>query len=214
LKDDGQFREALDEVRLGHELGSKRPDWPYQSEPWVRELEWLVSLQTRLPEVLRGDDAPRNALERIVFAKLAYKAKQFAPSARLYTELLGADSELDEDGKAENRFNAARAAALAGGAKGEDKPAPDEPEKARYRTQAIDWLKAELAHWSRQVETGTPQVKSRVSQTLLRWKADSDLAAIRDTEELAKLPDSEQRRCLTFWADVEALLKRAQGPNL
>jgi tetratricopeptide (TPR) repeat protein/tRNA A-37 threonylcarbamoyl transferase component Bud32 len=213
LKDDGRFREALDEVRKGHELGSKRVDWPYQSAQWVRELEWLRSVETRLPEVLRGEDKPRNAFERIVYAKLAYKAKRFAPSARLYAESLRADPALAEDEKAGNRYNAACAAALAGGGKGEDKPPPDEPEKARYRTQAIGWLEAELAYWSRQIETGNPQVKSAVSQTLVGWKADSDLAAIRDPAELAKLPESEQKTCLTFWADVETLLKQAQGPN-
>ena len=50
-----------DAYRKGHELGSKRPDWPYPSAEWVRQAERAVALEARLPAVIRGDDRPRMA---------------------------------------------------------------------------------------------------------------------------------------------------------
>jgi serine/threonine-protein kinase len=174
----------------------------------------MVGLESQLPAVLRGDEKPRDAAEGIGFAELAHNVKHFGRSARLYAESLGANPKLAETVETGHRYSAACAAALAGAGKGDDKPPLNEPEKARWRTQAIDWLKADLAFWTKQAQTGKPEARSRVSQTLQQWKADSDLAGIRDPDELAKLPESEQKACRTLWADVEALLKQAQGRTL
>jgi len=53
-----------------------------------------------------------------------------------------------------SRCKSARAAALAGSGQGKDDPPLDEPTKARWRKQAIDWLKADQAAWSKRGETG------------------------------------------------------------
>ena len=42
------------------------------------------------------------------------------------------------------------------------------------------------------------------------WKQDSDLAGIRDAAALAKLPADEQKAFTQLWADVAALLKKAE----
>jgi Flp pilus assembly protein TadD len=42
LQRQGRFAEALAALRRGHELGSRRPDWPYPSARWVAECERLV----------------------------------------------------------------------------------------------------------------------------------------------------------------------------
>ena len=55
------------------------------------------------------------------------------------------------------------------------------------RRQALGWLKAELAAWSRIVESGTPQDRTRVAAILLHWRKDADLTAISDTDALSKL---------------------------
>jgi len=109
-----------------------------------------------------------------------------------------------------NRYNPACAAALAGSGQGKDDPPLDEPTKARWRRQAIGWLKADLAAWSKVLEKGPPAARQSVSQTLQHWKADADLAGLRDAAALAKLPESEQKACRALWADVDALLKKAQ----
>ena len=42
LREKGQLREALKELRLGHELGSKNPNWSYPSALWVEECQRLI----------------------------------------------------------------------------------------------------------------------------------------------------------------------------
>jgi tetratricopeptide (TPR) repeat protein len=211
LQGQGQFREALAEYRRGHELGSKRPGWPYPSAEWVRKAEQMVALESRLPAMLRGDDKPKDAVEGIDVADFAYKTKKFGPSARLYVESLRADPKLAEDVKAGNRYYAACAAALAGAGQGDDKPPLDEKEKTRWRKQALTWLKADLAFWARQAETGKPEAKALVSQQLQHWKADTDLAGIRDETAIKALPDGEQEACRALWAEVDALLAKARA---
>ena len=94
---------------------------------------------------------------------------------------------------------------------GDDKPPLDEKEKARWRKQALDWLKADLAYWTKQADTGTPQAKALVSQTLQHWKADTDLAGIRDEPALEALPEDERKTCRALWAEVDAPLAKARA---
>jgi tetratricopeptide (TPR) repeat protein len=211
LQQQGQLREALDELRRGHELGSKRPGWRYPSAEWVRRAQRMVELESRLPAVLHGDDKPKDAAERIGYAELSSMLKQFGPSARLYAESLGADPKLAEDMKAGHRYNAACAAALAGAGQGVDKPPLDEQEQARWRKQALDWLKTDMAFWAKQANTGKPEAKAWVSQTLQHWKADTDLAGIRDETAIKALPDDEQKACRALWSEVDALLAKARA---
>jgi tetratricopeptide (TPR) repeat protein len=210
LSKQGQFREALAELRRGHELGSKEPGWRYPSAEWVRQAERMVELEIRLPAVIRGADKPKDAAERLEFAYFAYNTKQFSLSARLFGESLGTDPKLAEDMKAGNRYNAACAAALAAAGKGNEKPPLDEPEKTRWRKQALEWLKADLAHWSKQAETGRPEAKARVRQKLQHWKADADLAGIRDEIALKARSVDEQKACQALWAEVDQLLQRVK----
>ncbi len=180
LSKQGQFREALTELRRGHELGSKRADWPYPSRFWVSRLERMVPLVDRLAAVLRGDLKPNDAREAAGFADLAYESKGFAASARFYAEAFQADPKLAEDIQAQNRYSAACSAALAGAGKGNGKPSLEEPEMARWRKQALDWLRADLAFWTKLAETGKHEAKAVVGQRLWHWRDDSDLAGIRD----------------------------------
>ena len=46
---------------------------------------------------------------------------------------------------------------------------------------------------------------------LRHWQEDSDLAGVRDKDALAKLPSDEQDAWRKLWADVDALLKKAQA---
>jgi serine/threonine protein kinase/tetratricopeptide (TPR) repeat protein len=211
LSQQGRFREALAEFRRGHELGSKRPGWPYPSAEWVRRAERLVALERRLPAVIRGDVKPNDAAEGIGFADLAYKSKQFGPSARLYSESFGADPKLAEDMEAGHRYAAACAAALAGAGQGHDKPPLDEKEKTRWRKQALDWMRIDLSHWTKQAESGKPEASALVSQKLHHWKADTDLAGIRDDMAIQALPADEQKDCRALWAEVDELLAKARA---
>jgi tetratricopeptide (TPR) repeat protein len=206
----GQFREALAELRRGHELGSKRSDWRYPSVEWVRQAERLVVLEERLHAVLRGEDQPKDGAEGFALASMAYRQTRYALSARLAANAFRADPKLAEDLPAANRYNAACSATLAGAGRGED-PLTDDAARSRWRKQAITWLRAELASLSKPVEGGKPGSAAVVIRALRRWKSDPDLAGIRDTNALARLPESERNEAQALWVDVDRLLERARG---
>jgi hypothetical protein len=60
------------------------------------------------------------------------------------------------------------------------------------------------------VESGPPQAKGSISQTLKHWQVDTDLAGIREEKELAKLPEDERKDWQSLWAGVAALLEKAR----
>jgi hypothetical protein len=72
--------------RKGHELGSKRPGWPYPSARWVAQAEQLAALAERLPRLLRSDDHLRDATERLAVAQMCYDTGRHAAAARFWAE--------------------------------------------------------------------------------------------------------------------------------
>ena len=120
--------------------------------------------------MLRGEDQPKDNAERLTFAQMAYDRKHFAAAARLWAEALASDPKLGDDRQAGHRYNAACAAALAAAGQGKDEPPPDDAAKAKLRRQALDWLKAELTAWTKLLESGPPQARPTVVQTLQHWK--------------------------------------------
>jgi serine/threonine-protein kinase len=207
----GKTSESLTEYRRGHELGSKRAGWRYPSEKWVREAERRVELESRLPAVLRGGDKLKDAAEAIEFANLAFVTRRYNLAVRFYTDAFRAYPETAEEVKAWNRYNAACAAALWVGGTGDEKPPLDEQAKTQWRKQSLSWLEADLGYWTKQANRGKPETRALVSKTLQHWKADTDLAAIRDEPALTALPEDEQKTWRALWAKVDALLNRSQG---
>src|SRR5262249_24017079 len=106
-------------------------------------------------------------------------------------------------------YHAACAAARAAALKGKDEPPPDDAEKGKRRTQALDWLKAEHKAWEALLEAGTPEARTSIAQALRHWKQNSDLAGIRGDEALARLPEAEREAWQALWADVDSLQNRS-----
>jgi serine/threonine-protein kinase len=211
LERQGKFAEALTERRIGHELGSKRPGWRYPSAAWVREAEYLVQLEARLPEMLAGKDKPANDTERLQLARMCQEHKKlYAASARYFGEAFDHDSKLATDMRQPHRYNAACVSALAGCGQGNDTAKLDDKERSRLRNQALDWLQADLAHWSKQAGSEKLNERALVQPMLEHWLDDADLAGIRDMDAVAKLPADEQEACKKLWAEVEAVLKKVQ----
>ena len=163
LRGQGQYAESLAELRVGHELGSKRPDWRYPSAAWVAQAERLAALADRVPAVLAGTARPADSAERLAFAQMLYDAKRYPAAARLWSEALAADPKLGDDRRAQHRYIAARAAALAAAGRGKDEPPPDAAAKAELRRKALDWLRAELAAWSKVLDSGDPKAGAAVA---------------------------------------------------
>jgi tetratricopeptide (TPR) repeat protein len=211
----GRFTDALAALKTGHELGSRRAGWPYPSAAWVREAERLVRLDARLSTVLSGDAQPADAAERLQLAWLCrqpYK-QLYAAAARFAADAFAAEPRRADDLRAGHRYNAACAAAQAGGGRGQDAGRLAEPERARLRRQALDWLRADLVAWRQQLEGEGAKAGPVVRQKMQHWQQDPDLAGVRGPDALAGLPDDERAAWRQLWADVADLLAKAERPE-
>jgi hypothetical protein len=76
------------------------------------------------------------------------------------------------------------------------------------RRHVLDWLNAELAVWSKLLDTANAGQRGAIAQTLQPWKQDTDLAGIRDTQELAKFSDEERAGFQQLWNGIKELLTK------
>jgi tetratricopeptide (TPR) repeat protein len=207
----GRFREAVEELRRGHELGVRDPRWRYPSAQWLRTAEQLVALDNKLPKLLSGEAQPADNAERLSVARLCQQPckRLYAASARFYTDAFAKQRQLANDLNAQHRFNAARAASLAGTGQGNDAGGSEERERARLRRQALAWLRADLVVYPRLADKGPTQARALVQQRLANWQHETDLGGVRGAA-VAKLPETERDGWRKLWADVEKLLASAR----
>jgi serine/threonine protein kinase/Flp pilus assembly protein TadD len=207
----GKFADSLRAYRRGDELGSKQKGWQYRSEQWVREAERRVELDRKLPAILNGQEQPKNAAERIEYAEVCGYKGRYAAGVRLYQKAFASQPALTDDVRSKHRYSAACLAARAGTGQGVDAGSLKEFQYADLRKQALDWLRADFAAWTKLLQSGQPKDRSLVQKTLQQWQRDADLAALREDAALAKLPESEQMAWQQFWADVAATLDSLSG---
>jgi serine/threonine-protein kinase len=210
LMQQAQFHEAAVALKKAADLlpaTDPRRGWARQ---WQEQCQRYPALDARLPAILKGTEKPANAVERIEFARLCILEKLYAAAARLYADAFTLTPDLAEDLRTGNRYNAACAAALAGCGRSSDGAELGDAERAHWRAQARQWLRADLDAWAKKLESGLAAARAQVQEMLARWQKDPDLAGLRDPEELKKLPPAERQECRTLWSDLDALLKRAR----
>jgi serine/threonine-protein kinase len=78
LRRQGKYAESLRHYEKGHELGSKRPEWKYDSAKWVETARALVEMEPRLERVLALEVAPRDGGEAYDAAILGKRRKEYA----------------------------------------------------------------------------------------------------------------------------------------
>ncbi len=201
----GRFGEALEAMRRGHELGSKRPDWPYPSAQWLENAERMAPMEERLPAILDGSEKIDALPDLALVAEIAYQRELYGASARLRKQLLDSAPAAASNLAAFVRFNAACSAARVGTGQGKDAATLNEAARATWRRQALDWLKADLVAWQ------SLALPTQLGPYLGQCLADVDLAALREEAGLAKLPQEERDAWESYWADVRAALVRAKG---
>jgi serine/threonine-protein kinase len=177
---------------LGYALGE-------QKKPGEAEAAFRKAL------ALKPGDASADAN----LALLCRLQRRYAAAARFYRDAFAARPQLAEAVPSGARYDAACAAALAGCGQGKDAGPLDDNERAHWRRQALDWLRADLTWWGRALDNGNAQTNAGVQQQIRHWQADADLAGVRDKGALAKLPEAERKEWQQLWADVAALLQRA-----
>lgn len=176
------------------------------------ELEsgMAAAAEAKLVAFLKGELRPADGQARLDLALVAQAKALPHTAAGLDAAAFAAEPNLADDLQAQHRYNAACVAALAAAGRGEDAAKLDDPERARLRRQARDWLRADLARYTKQLERTTPADRAWVRQHLLHWQKDTDLAGLRDAAALANLPADEPKAFAQLWADVAALLLKAE----
>jgi serine/threonine-protein kinase len=191
----GRFAEAHTAVLCGLDvLPAKEPHFPALREK-LKLCERLLAVEARLPALLQEKEQPA-AAELLKLADLCRDYGRPHAAVDLYARAFAAQPALADT----DRYNAACAAARAGVGDGADGASLGGPERAGRRRQALDWLRAELALRTRLFEGG-----KAVAAGLTFWQKDTDLAGIRDSAALAKLPADERGQWQRLWADVAAL---------
>ena len=173
----------------------------------------LALLDARLPALLEGTEKPASAAERLDLRELCYVKKLYATAARFSRDAFVAEPKLTEDVAAGTRYAAACNAALAGCGQGKDAADLDDAERARWRLQALEWLRLDLAWWGKALAGGKGQARAQVRAWMQHWRSDGDFAGVRGKDALARIPAKERKEWERFWAEVDALIRRASEPD-
>jgi hypothetical protein len=169
-------------------------------------------IEVRVILHVKGEYRPKDNAERLKLVRPCVLQRRYLVAARLLADAFGADPELAGSLNPQHRYNAACYATLIGSGQSKDAEELDDKERTRWRKQALDWLRADLAAYDKQLAiapTKTLPVRTLMAR-LQHWQRDSDLTGIRDPEAIAKLPAEERQMCQQLWTDVEALLTKAQ----
>jgi serine/threonine protein kinase/Flp pilus assembly protein TadD len=210
LQDQGEMQAAFQEMRQGHELGIKDPNWPVQtSTEMVKRCERLASLEANLPDFMADKATPRDE-DLIELPGICHLKRQYRTSARIWEKAFARKPQWANDLLAGHRYNAACDAALAGCGQGKDDDKLDENERADLRRLALDWLRADLAAWQKELAKNSKETRDAVRAKLIHWQGDKDLAGVRGAEALAKLPEAERKAWQKLWDDVADTLERAK----
>jgi serine/threonine-protein kinase len=202
----GRFREALEALRTGHALGSKKANWNHPSARWVADAERLVELDGKLPAFLQGRAKPAGAAEALEVARMCAFKRYHAAGARFYAAAFALQPDLAEDLGTGHRYNAACSAALASCGQGERAGTLDEKERTGLRQQALAWLRADFDLCRKGLGSKDAKAVREAREALQHCQRDPDLAGVRDTEALARLPKAERQEWQKLWDEVARLL--------
>ncbi len=100
---------------------------------------------------------------------------------------------------------------MVGSGLGNDGVELGEAERADWRRQARQWLRADLTYCGKPATGGTQMAGELVKRLVALWRNESDLAGLREPSALEKFSPAERQECQTLWSDVDSLLERVEG---
>ena len=210
----GKYAESLNHFKMADLLLPAKDSLKQALAIDIKNTEQLRQLDEKLPIILRGEIQPASVAEKLKLASICQQQRRlYATSGRFYTEAFAEQPSLADDLRNGFRYNAACAAALAGCGKGEDAAQLDSKVRATWRKRVLEWLRADLASWSKSVRNAPPQARLATQQILKHWRTDADLAGIREVAELNNLPEQESEAFQRLWRKVGALLKSMSEGN-
>src|SRR5262249_7331052 len=145
-----RFDEAAEPLKKAEDLSAATDPVRKQARRVERQRQRFVTLRARLPAILEGKENPANVAEQVEIAMLCLLEKHYAAAARLCRDTFAAVPNLAEVPMG-LRYTAACAAALAACGQGKDSDQLDDEERARWRRQALDWLRKDLASSARRL---------------------------------------------------------------
>jgi len=208
LLEQGKLKQALRALRKGHSLGMKQAGWTYPSEAWVSECERMVALEPELERVLQEGRKPDSLEDQRHLARIAIVRKRYGAAAALYQNLFELDQTLlafpDPLADETLRELAASVAIRAGLGQGEDAGHFDAEDRARWRKQALAWLREALAAAGESVgEAGYIRTPVR---RLRDWKLGPLRFFLRPTSTLV-LPEAERAAWSAFGRDLDETIR-------
>jgi len=204
-----EAKRSLAEAVTAYDWRSDRAD---HTTAWVSHALRREAAELILPEsatFLKGEFRPRDNDERLILLACSCVNRPLT-AARLYVDAFAADPDLAADIKAGHRSSAARYAVLAGCGRGADAAETGEPERAKWRAQARQWLRADLSSLDRLMESDPGAARALGLKRLTEWRGDPDLSGVRDAAELSGLTQEERQDCRALWDQVETALGRCK----
>ena len=177
----------------------------------LAKVERLAAIRVKFTAYQNGTYTPDTSSERLDLVEWCQVKELYHTAARLYGTAIDADTRLADNLKTGHRYRAACHAALAAAGQGEDAANLDDKECTHLRQQSLAWLRADLNLWAKRLQSGQPADLVAVQQALKHWQQDTCLASFHDAAALAKLTSEEQKAWSQLWADVAALLKKAES---
>jgi hypothetical protein len=145
-----------------------------------------------------------------VWEVLAHQGK-FVAAACWYSEVFTSHPQVLDGPPTGHRYNAARAAVLAGCGRSRDAADLDDESRAGFRRRALDWLRAELEAQHRLLKTEPEKTSWIIASGLQRWLWDSDFAGVHEPDALGRLPEAERQAWHKLWVEVADTQARAEG---
>ncbi len=172
-------------------------------------------MEAKLPATLAAKTEPGNLNEQLDWAWFCQlpSLHRYATAVRFYAKAFAEKPELASEPRNTHIHRASRAAAKAATSADENDIPLSEAERASLRGQALDWLRTELAIWSKQAQSTMVQDQRARRRTLSQWQLESDLASVRDPAALAKLPEHERKAWQEFWQEVQKTLPGPPSGN-
>ena len=171
-----------------------------------REAEALILPQR--PAFLEGRYQPRDNDERLALAGGCRFRDLRRAEASLYAAAFAADPTLAERLATGLRYRAARAAAVAG-CGGADGAGLSEQEACAMAATSAVVAPGRCGRLGERARDQSGGGSRQGGAHLASWRADPDLAGLRDPRALDALPEAERRECLAIWGDLTARVGRS-----
>jgi serine/threonine-protein kinase len=226
-----EARKALAAAVATYDWKQLPDDFPSAWTSHILRREAEAMILPNLQAFLDGKRQPRDADERLALLAMCQVKGLYGACAQLYVNAFGADpgfapastadclrrAAMEKERhdrinvlKTEPRYLAARCAALAGCGLGEDGPKLNHADRTRWRKQAHEWLRTDLAAWAQTLESDSQSSRDLAKEMLTLWLAEPDLARLREPGALINVPAEEREEWSSLWGQIRLALREAQ----